>query len=89
MPDKPTPDQPAFSALSDDEMRESFELFATALASLSERIDVQNGKLAIAAQQLSGQRSDLINSICAREVGSWCVLDNDNNRRRCLCVFAD
>ena len=38
-------DQPAFPTLSDDEMRESLELFATALASLSERVDVQTEML--------------------------------------------
>lgn len=44
MSDKTSPDQPAFPTLSDDEMRDSLELFATALAGMSERIDEQ-GKL--------------------------------------------
>ena len=37
-------DQPTFPTLSDDEMRDSLELFATALAGMFERIDEQ-GKL--------------------------------------------
>ena len=44
MSDKTSPDQPAFPTLSDDEMRDSLELFATALAGMSERMDEQ-GKL--------------------------------------------
>jgi len=34
MSDKASPDQPAFPTLSDDEMRDSLELFATALAGM-------------------------------------------------------
>ena len=44
MSDKTSPDQPAFPTLSEDEMRDSLELFATALAGMSERMDEQ-GKL--------------------------------------------
>ncbi len=39
-------DQTTFPTLSDDEMRDSLELFATALAGISERIDNQTEMLA-------------------------------------------
>jgi hypothetical protein len=46
MSDQTSPDQPALPTLSDDELRDSLELFATGLASLSERIDEQSKMLA-------------------------------------------
>jgi hypothetical protein len=46
MSDKTSPDQPALPTLLDDELRDSLELFATGLASLSERIYEQSKVLA-------------------------------------------
>ena len=39
MTDETQPDQPDLPALSDDELRETLDLMATAIASMSNRID--------------------------------------------------
>jgi hypothetical protein len=64
MTDKPEPDQPEFPALSDDELRETLDLMATAVASMSNRID---GLTTVANKQIEVSTEARIAAFAARD----------------------
>ena len=64
MTDTPDPDQPKFPALSDDELRETLDLMATAVASMSNRID---GLATIANKQIAVSTEARIAAFAARD----------------------
>jgi len=64
MTDTPDPDQPEFPALSDDELRETLDLMATAVASMSNRID---GLTTVANKQIGVSTEARIAAFAARD----------------------
>lgn len=64
MTDKPDPDQPEFPALSDAELGETLDLMATAVASMSNRID---GLTKIANKQIEVSTEARIAAFAARD----------------------
>jgi|TARA_R110001599_G_scaffold82062_3_gene221157 hypothetical protein len=64
MTDTPDPDQPEFPALSDAELRETLDLMATAVASMSNRID---GLTKVANRQIEVSTEARIAAFAARE----------------------
>ena len=64
MTDTPDPDQPDFPALSDDELRETLDLMATAVASMSNRID---GLTTVANKQIEVSTEARIAAFAARD----------------------
>tara|TARA_R110002110_G_scaffold362782_1_gene572669 strand:- start:11650 stop:12213 length:564 start_codon:yes stop_codon:yes gene_type:complete len=64
MTNTPDPDQPAFPALSDDDLRETLDLMATAVASMSNRID---GLTKVANKQIAVSTEARIAAFAARE----------------------
>ena len=64
MTDTPDPDQPEFHALSDDELRETLDLMATAVASMSNRID---GLTTVANKQIEVSTEARIAAFAARD----------------------
>ncbi|AUQ64888.1 hypothetical protein [Phaeobacter inhibens] len=64
MTDTPDPDQPEFPALSDAELRETLDLMATAVASMSNRID---GLTMVANKQIAVSTEARIAAFAARE----------------------
>lgn len=64
MTDTPDPDQPEFPALSDDELRETLDLMATAVASMSNRID---GLTTVANKQIAVSTEARIAAFAARD----------------------
>ena len=64
MTDTPDPDQPEFPALSDKELRETVDLMATAVASMSNRID---GLTKAANRQIEVSTEARISAFAARD----------------------
>jgi len=64
MTDTPDPDQPEFPALSDAELRETLDLMATAVASMSNRID---GLTTVANKQIAVSTEARIAAFAARD----------------------
>ncbi len=64
MPDEPSSVQPDFPALSDDELRETLDLMATAVASMSNRID---GLTTVANKQIEVSTEARIAAFAARD----------------------
>ncbi|WP_299616831.1 hypothetical protein [uncultured Tateyamaria sp.] len=64
MTDTPDPDQPEFPALSDKELRETLDLMATAVASMSNRIDELQ---TVAKKQIAVSTEARIAAFAARE----------------------
>ncbi|MEP2892370.1 hypothetical protein [Tateyamaria sp.] len=64
MTDTPDADQPKFPALTDDELRETLDLMATAVASMSNRID---GLTTVAKKQIEVSTEARIAAFAARD----------------------